>query len=138
MAHGLGDKLRPERGTADADEQKLLEGLTIGSFHLARMHLRGEGLEIRERTSDRLFQLRRRREIRIAQPVVADHPAFVGIGDRTGFQRRDVGKSLVDFRSHAAVKLRPDVHQREIERKAELRVAEERLIVGLPGHRGRS
>ena len=65
------------------------------------VHLHREILEIRERGCDRLFQLRRRCQIRIAQPIVTHHPAFVGIGNGTGFECLDVGEGLVDLRLHA-------------------------------------
>jgi hypothetical protein len=137
LADGFGDELRAERRAADADEQELLEFFAVGSGQLAGMHLGGECLELGERAGDRLLQLRRRRELRIAQPIVADHPAFVGIGDGTRFDGLDIGKCLVDFRLHVGDEIRADVHQGQVERESKLRVAEERLLVGLPGHRGR-
>ena len=111
LADGLGDELRAERGAADADEQDLLEDATVGRRDLAGVDFHREVLEVGERAGDGLFQLRRGGEVGVAQPVVADHAAFVGVGDGTGFERLHVGEGALDFRFHAGGEIRADVHQ---------------------------
>jgi hypothetical protein len=93
---------------------------------------RGDGL------GDGLFQLLGRGEVGVAQPVVADHAAFIGVGDGPGLDGDHVGEGFGDFRCEGLDVAGRDVHQGEIEGEAELRVAEKRLVVGLPGHGGKS
>jgi hypothetical protein len=104
LADGLGDELRSERRAADADEQDLLEISAVGWRDHAGVDFHGEVLELRERAGDRLFQLRRGGEVRVSQPVMADHPAFVGVGDGTAFERLHVGEGLVGFSVPSSVK----------------------------------
>ena len=106
-ADGFGDELRAERRAADADEQDLLEHPAAGRSDGAGVDFRGEVLERGERSVDGFLQIWRGRQVRVAQPVVADHAAFIGVGDGAAFERLHVGEGLLDFRLHGAGKSAP-------------------------------
>ena len=54
---------------------------------LAPMHVAGELEDSISRLANRFRDLLGRCQLRSSQPVVADHPAFVGVGDRSALQR---------------------------------------------------
>ena len=74
-----------------------------------------EVLERGDRLGDGFFQLLGRREIGVAQPVVAYHAALVGVGDGTGLDGDHVGEGFGNFRRECFNVAWLDVHQGEIE-----------------------
>jgi hypothetical protein len=134
LTDGLGNELRAQRRSADADEQDLLEVPPVRCRDRAGVDILCEFLERSNRLGDGFFQLFRRRETCVAQPVVTDHAAFIGVGDGAGLDRYHISEGFGDFRREGFHVIWFDVHQGEIDGKTELWVAEERLVVGLPGH----
>ena len=85
---GVGHELRAERRAADADHEQVAEALGRGRRDAAGVHPGREvehALAACARISAR--DLRRRGELRRAQPVVADHALLVGVGDRALLER---------------------------------------------------
>ncbi len=136
LADGFGNELRAERGTADADEQDLFEMATGWRGDGAGVDFFREALQVVDGIGDGAAQFLGRGEGGIAQPVVADHAAFIGVGDGTGFDGFHVGEGLGDLWLERGDVGGLDVHQGEIEGKSVLRIADETLVVGLPGHGG--
>ena len=92
----------------------------------------GEILDARRVSRDFLRIISGRgRSCGVAQPVVADHAAFVGVGDGTGFDCLHVGEGLGDARLKLSDVTRRNVHQGEVEGESVLGVTDEALIVGL-------
>ena len=82
IAEGVGDELRSERRSADADRQHVLELRRVGGLIFAPCTLAANVLIAATRLANLLGDLRRRARVRRAQPVMPDHPLLVGIGDR--------------------------------------------------------
>ena len=134
LADGFGHQLRPERGSADADEQDLLEISAARRGDAAGVDLLRELLEGGEWLGDGAPQLLGRSQRGIPQPIVADHAAFVGIGDRAGLDRRQIREGLLNARRKRVGMAGRDVHQRKVEGESVLRIADERLVIRLPRH----
>ena len=66
-----------------------------------------------------LGDLRVRRELWGAQPVVADHAFFVGIGDGASLQSCHVGERLCELGLHRVEEAVGERHAAEVERKPE-------------------
>ena len=81
---------------------------------------------------DLRFQLRRGRQLRRAQPVVADHAIFVGIGDRAGFEVLHACEGFLRERLHSAQEVVAKTHAADVERDAERLVAEEIFLITVP------
>ncbi len=88
----------------------------------ARVHGRGEVLDPRERPADRLGRLRVGRELRRAQPVVADAPLLVGVRDRAVLERVHRGERGGERGRHERVlhaARRPRGRLREVDEERE-------------------
>jgi hypothetical protein len=85
LAERVGDELRPQGRTADADDRTCLN-LPVFRRDFAGVDIGGELFDARVGLVDVSPELRRRREFRIAEPIMADHSALIGIGDRARFQ----------------------------------------------------
>jgi hypothetical protein len=81
-AEGVGEQLRAEGGAADADEEDVAEALAVGGRDGPGVKVGGEGLDLLPARADGRGDRRVGRELRGAQPVVADHAALVGVGER--------------------------------------------------------
>src|SRR6185436_17423320 len=86
----VGEELRTERRSADADRKNVAEALAVGRGDAARVHTAREALDPRERVLDREPELVAGRECWIAQPVVADHALLVDVGVRAALELRHV------------------------------------------------
>ncbi len=124
--------MRPERRTSDPDEQKVLERPAARRRDPANVHIRGEFLDARIGLLDIRAQLIVRRELRIAQPVVTDHPVFVRVGDPAGFEIAHRGERFLDLRLHLFEEAIGKAHPADIERKPEIVVVQVILLKSLP------
>ncbi len=107
----------PERGAADADQQHVGEFRAAGG-DLAAVDGGGEVLDIGLGLLDFLAQFRGGRKRGIAQPVVADHALFVGVGDGAGLQLAHGGEGLGGERLHFGQEIVAETHPADIERNA--------------------
>ncbi len=128
----IRDELRPERGAADPDQENALEWLAARRRDAAHVNVGGELLYSLPRVGDLAAQLVVRRELRIAQPVMADHALFVGVGDGAGLQLAHGGESSLDLRLHLFEKAIRKPHPADVDRKAEVVVAQVILLKTLP------
>ena len=87
-AEGVGHELRAERRAADADHEHVAEALGGGRTDPAVVDPCREVGHALLRVADLGRERRRRRELRRAQPVVADHALLVGVRDRALLERR--------------------------------------------------
>ena len=117
-AEGGTDELRAERGAADADDQKVLE-LALGPGNGAGVNLGGEVLDGGQGGVDCRCELGCGREVRGAQPVMADHPVLVGVGDGAFLERGHVSECLLHPRRHGHEELVRERDAADIERDAE-------------------
>src|SRR5439155_8243882 len=104
LAQGVGDELWPKRRTAYADQKQILKHPGCG-LELPSMNLCGETFYALDCLLYFLTNGRGRREGRIAQPVMSDHPILVGIGDRTPLKARHGSESLLQSRFHRGKKI---------------------------------
>ncbi len=123
-AEGVGDELRPEGRTADADEQDVLERLSARRRDAADMNVGGELMDAPVRLDNLGAQFVVRRELRIAQPVMSDLPLLVRIGDAAGFEFPHGGEGFLDLRLHFLEEAIGKTHPADIEREAEILVAQ--------------
>ncbi len=98
-AERLADELGPEGRAADPDHEQFAE-FSGGSGDFPPVDLSGEFLDRREGRGDLMRQLRGRRELRRAQPVVADPAILVGVRDRPALEGVHLGEGLLHRRFH--------------------------------------
>ena len=98
----------------------------------ADVHIRGEFLDARVGLLDVGAQLVVRRELRVAQPIVADHAVLVGVGDAAGFEVAHRGERFLDLRLHLFEEAVGKAHPADVHRKAEIVVAQVVLLKSLP------
>ena len=133
VAQCLADKLRAERGTADADHEQMLE-FALGAGNGAGVDLGGEVLDRGERGGNLGGQFGGGRKLRGAEPVMADHALLVGVRDGAFFQRGHVRERLLDggfLRREEVVRERDPA---DIERHTEVGVLVEVGLKAGPGH----
>ena len=96
------------------------------------MHRGGEGLDVREGLRDLFGDGPGRRELRVAEPVVADHAILVGVGDASLLQlgHGEVGALQGPFhRREEAIR---DIHPADVHGKAEGRILGVELLEAGP------
>ena len=96
-AEGIVDELWAEGRTADADDEEVFEGLAVGCLEFASDDFLGEGFDVGERLGDLRAEFVVGCESRIAEPVVADHAAFIGVSDGAGLEGFEVGEGFGNF-----------------------------------------
>ena len=97
VAERVGDELRSERRTADADQEDMLEASLLLRRDLSRYGHRPRIALIRALVSSMSARSSAiGREFGIAQPVVADHALFVRVRDRAGLELAHGGERLFD------------------------------------------
>ena len=121
LAEGVGDELWAEGGAADADHEEFFE-FTLGAGDGARVDLGGKIFDRSECGGDRVGQLGRGRELRRAEPVVADHALLVGIRDGTFFEGGHGGEGLLHGGFLRGEKIVGEREARDIEGDAEVGV----------------
>ena len=127
----IRDELRPERRAADAHHEH------VGKIP-ALMRPHRELLDVRIARHDFLAQHIVRRDLRRAQPVMADHPLLVRIRDRALFQLRHRRERLLHRGLHAGEPRIVEPHPAHIQRHAEFLICDIRLLKFSPeriGHR---
>ena len=129
---GFGDELGAESGAADADDEDAGELATGGGGDIAGVDVGGELKGGGEGGGDLGLEVGGG-EGGVAQPVVADHAVFVGVGDFTGFDSTHGGLGGADFGGHLVEVTGRDVDAAEVDGKAEIGVADEGLIELVPG-----
>ena len=133
---GGGRQLWSEGAAADANDQETRKRTTAGCGDGAGMDGGGKGFTGGDVPFDFGLQGRGGGECGGAQPVMADHPTFVRIGNRTGFQRGHFSECLGAKGRHAIEKVRVKPHAAHVQREAGGGVAEEIVLKVLPvGHR---
>jgi len=85
LGERVGDEFGAEGGAADADAEDVFEGAG-GAFDFALVHLGGEVLDALDGGFDVVADGGGGREAGVAEPVVADHAVFVGVGDGAFFE----------------------------------------------------
>ena len=73
-------------------------------------------------------------EVGVAEPVVADHALFVGVGDGPGLESFAVGVGTGNFGGEVIAQGLGEIHEGEVEGEAEVGVADEVLGVGGERH----
>ena len=104
LPEGMGDELRAQRRAADPNHQQVAEGAG-GARDLAGVNLLAESFDGRQRGLDFPPDLRRGSQRRRAQPIMADPPLFVRVGDGSLLERRHGGIGLL----HPRLKLRKKI-----------------------------
>ena len=132
-AERVAHQLRPERRTADADHKQLAE-LAVGTGDLALVDAGGEILDGGQRRGDGVRDFLVRRQLRRAQPVMADHAVLIGIGDGALLQRGHGGEGLRELRLQRGEIVVRERQAAEVERHAERGIVVAVLLETGPGH----
>ena len=96
------------------------------------MHVGRELFDARVGLFDIGAQLRGRREVWIAQPVMADHSLFVRVRDRACLQFPHRGKRLVHARLHFFEKIIRKTHPADVDGEIEIVVAQKIFLKPRP------
>src|SRR4051812_21021746 len=96
------------------------------------MHIRSELFDPLVCLLDVAAQLLVRRELRIAQPVVADHSLFVWIRDRAALQFSHRRERLFRAWLHAGEESIIEPHPAHVDREADLRIFEKVFLKSRP------
>src|SRR6266478_6836776 len=80
MTQGARDELRPKSGSTDPNHEQVFE-CAPRATNFGRLHVCGESLDGIDGLLDFPTNLRGRRQLWIAQPIMANHPIFIGIGN---------------------------------------------------------
>ena len=138
VAEGVGDELRSERRAADPDREDPREPRRVRRLDRAAVHVRRRTLDRGERLADLGVDRGRRRELRAAEPVMADHPVLVGVGDRAPFPERPSPRKpdrspVPSVRDSRLVEVDPA----DVERQADRRDATKVTLISASKARGR-
>ena len=117
---------------ADPDREQLGEAAGRLRFDLRRVDLGGERLDRRERAADLRRDLGGWGEVWRAQPVVADHPVFIGVGDRSLLQGVHRREGLFHGRRHAGEEIVVELHPADVEAQAHRRHEAKMGFVAVP------
>ena len=101
------------------------------------VNIAGESLDTFVRSFDICAKLRGGRQRGIPQPIMANHPFLIGIGDCSRFKLPHCRKRLVDLRLHFLEEIVGKSHPTNVERETEIVVVHEILLKTLPKRRGR-
>ena len=112
----VGDELRAKRRTADADNEQMLEFAAARRHDFASVNLRCKTLNFVQNRRDLRAQIVGR-QLRIAQPVMADSAFFVGIGDGATLQFVHLRIGFLQFRLEIGEEVIAEIHARNVERK---------------------
>jgi hypothetical protein len=124
-AQGIVDELRAESRAANADQQDVFESFSLFWRNFAGMHLSRELFDARVGIVDVGPEFWRRREFRIAQPIMTDHPVLVRVRNRAGFEFRHRGEGPLDQRLHPVEEIIGKPHPADVDGKIEIVVAQE-------------
>ena len=111
----IGHQLRAKRGATDAHDQHAVVLRSVRCQDPAFAHVFGKLQRGVQRRRNLVFQLRRRRQIGIAQPVMADHAAFVWIGNRTRLQSLHVRIRPLNARSQGGEQILGESHAAHVD-----------------------
>ena len=120
-----GDELRPERRAADPDNEHLAEAGRPLRPHPRRVDVRGEAQDARGRLLDDGAERGLGRELRRAQPVMADPAVLVGVRDAPALERRHLGERRLNARFHRGEKIFLEVNPAHVQPETEAGVVEE-------------
>jgi hypothetical protein len=98
----------------------------------------GERLGVGDIGLDARTQRRSGSKAEVAQPVVADHPVLIWVRDLARFEVLHVGERLLNLGLHLGEEVVGKLHPRDVEREAEVRIADEILLEALPEVHGGS
>ena len=96
------------------------------------VHAPGEVHDALLHAADRVGDLARRREPGCAQPVVADHPLLVGVGDRPLLERGHLLVGCLQQRLPLGERARLDAHAAQVHAQGEPGILERPGLVALP------
>src|SRR5574337_85847 len=131
-AERVSDKLRAERGAADADDQHFRKTGAPGWDDLPGTDRCAEIFYAFEGVRDLPPDVRRGSELRRPEPVMPRHPVFVGIRDRAALERVHGLVRLPDARLHCPEEVVREVHPAYIEFETEGRRFTKKSLVSLP------
>ena len=131
----IGNELRPQRRAADADNQKMLELPALLRHHFAAVNLRGERFDALQNLRDLRAQIVGR-QIGVAQPIMADHALFVGVGDGAALQFVHLRVGGLQFRLEVGKELVVKRHPRDVERETQVGVGEVKALKAVPELKG--
>jgi hypothetical protein len=132
VAERMRDELRSESRAADADEQQLGER-AIYSVNSSSVHVCRKLFDSSDRVLDFGADFGVRRQFRIAQPIMANHPVFVGVGDGAFFEGVHGDKRLVHPAGHFLEVIIRKIDPAQINRQADLRKGGVVALESLPG-----
>lgn len=101
-------------------------------FNLARDDVLGEGEDVVDGVLDLGAEEGVGGEARVAEPVVADHAALVGVGDGALLELPHGDEGPLHGRLHAAQELVGEAHAADVDEEAELLVLVEPVHVAVP------
>jgi hypothetical protein len=107
-------------GTTDANEQKVFEG-PGGGADFPGVDIGGKGLDGGDGVLNLFSDLRRRRQGRVAQPVMADHTFFVRVSDGASFKLRHFLERGIDPGADFVQELRREIHPADVHGEAQFR-----------------
>src|SRR5947199_9309860 len=110
----------------------MLKGPSALVRNFSSVNSRREFLNAFVRFFDICAKFRSRRQGRIAEPVVADHPLLTGIGDRARFELPHGCEGFLDSRLHFLKEISPKFHTANVDRKIEIGVAQKIFLKTLP------
>ena len=132
VAERVGDELRPERRAADADQEDVLEALSVLRRDFSAVHVGRELFDARVGFIDVRAQLGSGREFGIAEPVMPDHPPFVRVRDCARLQFAHGGERFLDAFLHRSEEIIRKTHAADVDREIEIIVAQEIFLKPRP------
>src|SRR2546423_290725 len=84
------------------------------------MDFGGEFFDGRDSGFDLMRDLRCRRQARVAQPIVADHPIFIRVGESAFFELSHLFETSTNPGGHGSDPILSEVHSTEIDREFDL------------------
>jgi hypothetical protein len=100
MIQRVCHELWPERRAADPDEEDVFEAFSIFGPDLSGVNIRRKLFDAFVRIFDICAKFRARRQCGITEPIMTDHPPFVGIGDCSRLQLPHRCERFIDLRLH--------------------------------------
>jgi len=133
----IGHQLRSQGRTADANHQHAGEFLAIGRHDGPCTHIVGKFQRRLQRGDDLALQLRVGSQLRIAQPIMAHHAAFVRIGNRARLQSLHVAEGTLDASRLRGEHIFRECHLADVDGESKVGVANKMRLKARPGGGGR-
>ena len=132
-AQSLRNELGAERGTAYAYAKDIFK-FPVRARDFAAVDLFGKTLYLGDVALNLRLDFGSGRELRRAEPIVADHSVFVGIGDGAGFERDHRGERLLRGLLHRCQKSVVETDSADVQTEPQIFKPEVVFFIAFPRH----